>query len=328
MVILNDLHQGANRSAGTTAASAAELKAWIQETLAKLLLEIDEDLVILGDLFDSYRVENSDLLWVYKCLAHWKLKGHNLYMVPGNHDISNDSSKLSSFHLLCALLEEKPLEGFTRLNDEVCVISHVLNQDLFDKLLSEVPRCKYLLLHCNYDNNFAVGSDHSLNITRKQVEDLPVDVVYFAHEHSYREALGGKVFVAGNQYPTSISDCLDGQVKYYGAITEAGIVRRPSWDSDHYAEIKWDNLEPTNAPFVRLVGKCEPERAAEMATVVATYRRNSKAFIVGNAVEVKSSKVADELVATSFEAIANFDFMGTLAKYISKDELQLLESLK
>lgn len=327
MIILNDLHLGVNRAAGTTAQSAVDLKDWMFVYFARLTEQAHEDIIVLGDLFDSYNVSNADLLMSYKILSKWLIRGHKLVMVQGNHDISNDSSKLSSFHLLCELLDIEPVQGLRSMPDGMQVLSHVTNQDIFNDMLTRVQSGKYLLLHCNYDNHFAVNSDHSLNITKEQVANLPVEFVVFAHEHHARVAQGGKVFVCGNQFPSSISDCLGGD-KFYTRLTAEGPERVLSWEHKEYAEIQWHNLEPTDAPFVRLVGACEPERAAEMATVVATYRRNSAAFIVGNAVEVKSSQTADDLAAISFEAIANFDFMGTLAKYITPAELKLLESLK
>ena len=212
MIVIHDLLLGVQRSAGTTPASASALTVWMQQEFDNTLDRVNEDLVIVGDLFDTYQVPLRAVLATYTSLLNWLRKGHNLCLIPGNHDLSTDSSKLSSFQFLSQLLLDHPnvkyISGGGYVAEDVYAISHVPNEDLFDLELSKVPKCKYLLLHCNYDNNFAKESDHSLNISEEQCEKLPVEFVFFAHEHYYREELRGKVFIAGNQFPSSVSDCL------------------------------------------------------------------------------------------------------------------------
>lgn len=328
MIILNDLHLGVNRVAGTTPQSAANLKTYMFNQFGRLLNAANEDLVILGDLFDGYSVSNADLLLAYQNLQEWLTRGHKLTMVQGNHDCSNDSSKLSSFHLLCELLDIESVQGFRTLPDGTQIISHVLNQDLFDATLSRVQPGKYLLLHCNYDNHFAVNSDHSLNITKAQVEALPVEFVVFAHEHHARTALDGKVFVAGNQFPSSIADCLGGD-KAYTRLTDVGPVRVPFWAAaESYVEMPWDAQVLTTAEFVRLSGRCEPERAAEMSNMVAQYRRGSGAYIVSNAVEIGTREEFEAQAAESLVAAQSFDVMGALKEFLTVEEFKVLETLE
>ena len=82
--VLNDVHLGANRSAGTTGPSKLALKRAMLAQFHALLP--NSDLMILGDLFDSYDVAISDLLDVHDVLSTWLAKGHKLFLVPGNHD--------------------------------------------------------------------------------------------------------------------------------------------------------------------------------------------------------------------------------------------------
>jgi DNA repair exonuclease SbcCD ATPase subunit len=64
-------------------------------------------------------------------------------------------------------LVDKP----TQISDEMYVIPHVPNQDIFDLELERVPEgTKWLLLHCNFDNAFAGAMDHSLNLSRDQAK--------------------------------------------------------------------------------------------------------------------------------------------------------------
>ena len=330
MIVIHDLHLGVQRSAGTTPASASALTAWMQEQFEKILGRTDEDLVILGDLFDTYQVPLRTVLATYTSLSDWLRKGHNLCLIPGNHDLSTDSSKLSSFQFLSQLLLDHPnvkyISGGGYVTEDVYAISHVPNQDLFDMELAKVPKCKYLLLHCNYDNDFAKESDHSLNISEEQCGKLPVEFVFFAHEHYYREELRGRVFIAGNQFPSSVSDCLHKDDKFMTRLGDRP-ERIMTWDKAGYAEIDWRNPAESDAMFIRFVGHCKAEEAADMANVIAAYRKSSEAFVITNAVRVGDDTEGAELELKSLEEISKFSVMAALKDYLSEDDMKILESL-
>ncbi len=59
--VINDTHIGAIRSAGTTAASQLALRKHILERFQKLLPAAG-DLLINGDLFDSFSAPMNDVL--------------------------------------------------------------------------------------------------------------------------------------------------------------------------------------------------------------------------------------------------------------------------
>lgn len=334
MLVINDLHIGALRNAGTTIPSALALRNFGLSKLSEMLDEVNEDLVILGDLFDTYSIPMVDLLSVYRQLAGWLEKGHRLTLVPGNHDLSKDSSRLSSFEFLSGLLSELPnvhyLVGGGWVDEAagVYAISHVANQDLLNLELSKVPKCKVLLLHANYHNGFAVDSDHSLNVSQEQAEACPAETLFFAHEHYHRKALADRVWVAGNQFPMSVSDCLDGQHKFMHKLYADGSVERiRTWTKDDYAEVDWRNPQQTDARFVRFVGECKPEESADMAGVIVAYRKASDAFIVTNAVKVTTGEEDAALALGSLEAITNFNVMEALRDYLTEEEFKILESL-
>lgn len=327
--VINDLHMGCNRTGGTTPESAAALKAFMSEKLQTMLDVVDDNLIVMGDLFDAYTVPNDVLLDVYQRFREWQVMkgGRQLYMVPGNHDLSKDSSRLSSFALLCSLLEVDCLHGLTNIDDSIYTLSHVANQDEFNLLLSQVPDCEYLLVHCNYDNHFAVNSDHSLNMSREQAEACKAEKIYFAHEHHARTALGGKVFIGGNQFPSSVSDCLDKQSKYMYKLNEGSIMLTQTWSAVEYAEVDWKFPEATGAGFVRLAGTALPEEAAAMAEFVASYRKSSKAYVVTNAIIVGQDAESDKLKLASLEALQAFDVHAALKEYLTEDENKIIESL-
>lgn len=332
MIVLNDLHIGTIRSAGTTPRSALALRQFLIDEFSKCVARVDEDLVLNGDLFDTYQIPMSDLLQTYQILKQWLRKGHALHLVPGNHDLSTDSSKLSSFEFMGQLLlSESNVQYYKQgahISDDVYVIPHVPNQDLFDMELAKVPKCRYLLLHCNYDNNFAREADHSLNLSEEQAQKLPVDTIFFAHEHYYREALRGKVFIGGNQYPASISDCLHKEMKCMHRLGSKGVERIQTWSADDYCEMQWDDVQPTDARFIRFVGSAKPEQAVDVSNVIAQYRRASEAFIVGNAVRIGEDETLEKINVTSLEQVRAFDVWGALQEFLSPEEFKILESLK
>lgn len=332
MIILNDNHIGTLRSAGTTPKSALALREFLIAQLDSCLIKIDEDLIILGDLFDTHTIPLSDWLKVYDLLNTWLLRGHRLYLVAGNHDLNTDSSKVSHLQLLGRLLSGNSkvtyVEGHCKVNDDVYIISHVPNQDLLDYELTLVPKCKYLLVHANYDNDFAKEADHSLNISRDQIAKLPVDTVFFAHEHYYREDMRGKVFVGGNQFPASVSDCLHRDMKCMHRLGDKGIERIETWSAQDYSEIIWNAPHETTARFIRFIGQCSPEESVGMMESVARYRRNSEAFIVSNAVKVVDPDAEDQgIEINSVERVRSFDIMEALKRHLDEDEYKIIESL-
>lgn len=333
MMILNDSHIGTLRSAGTTPKSAFALRGFLLDSFEKQLQSIDEDLIILGDLFDTHTIPLSDWIKTYDAIKLWLMKDHRLYLVAGNHDLSTDSSKVSHFQLLGHMLRSNRnvtyIEGGKAINNDIYVISHVPNQDLFDLELSKVPKCKYLLVHANYDNDFAKGADHSLNISGEQLDKLPVETVFFAHEHYYREDRRGKVFIGGNQMPASISDCLHKDMKCMHRLTRSGIERIQTWDAADYAELDWQSPEATEARFIRFVGHATQEQVVEMTDRIARYRRASDAFIVGNAVKIGNALGDDEeeFTVNTLERVRAFDIMEALKRHLTPEEFSIIESL-
>jgi DNA repair exonuclease SbcCD nuclease subunit len=324
LTVINDLHIGTNRSAGTTPASAYALRNYILSEYANLLP--DTDVLINGDLFDTFAIPTEDLLKAYMITCSWLGKGFKLWLSIGNHDLSKDSSKLSSFHLFSKLLANRFPEQVFMVDKPIefeygYIIPHVLNQDLLDAELLKVPKCATLFLHCNYENNFATQSDHSLNITKDQVDALQVDEVVIAHEHQKRKI--GKVSIPGNQVATSISDWLNCNGKFYWKNSEL-----VQWSGrKDYAELDWRNPQDTDARFIRFVGHAKPEEAADMASVVAAYRRQSDAFIVSNAITVGENADLADLNLASLETLKAFDVMGALKEYLTEDEYKKVSEL-
>lgn len=330
MIVLNDLHLDANRSAGATPASAKALRECSLNSFTNFLETVDEDVIIVGDLMDTWQIGLSTVLAVYQAFDRWLEKGHRLIVQAANHDLSTDSSRYGSLQFLMALFADRPNVQFVIhagawVAEGMYCVPHVANSDLFDMELARVPECEVLFLHANLDNPWACSSDHSLNVTREQLDKLPAKLVYFGHEHHARRL--GKAFVGGVQWPTSVSDCLDKKDKFAYRITGTAIEPIKTWDSTNYAEIDWRNPEASDAQFIRFVGHCKAEEAADMANVIAAYRKSSDAFVITNAVRVGDDTEGAELELKSLEEISKFSVMAALKDYLSVEDVKILESL-
>lgn len=337
LYILNDLHLGVLRGAGTTPQTQLQLRDWAIQQLAELLkARQDGDVVLNGDLFDTYQIPLTDLLKVKRVFSAWlELTGNTLFLLPGNHDLSTDSSKLSSFEFMSQMLLDqhggkvKYYEELCQLRGDVLAIPHMPNQDLFELELDKVPDgYKYLLVHCNYDNGFAKQLDHSLNLSKERAEALPVKHIIFAHEHNANAHQSGKVLIAGNPFPTSISDCLNGsQHKYQYALTDDGPQAQKTWDHSGYAEVDWrGGSVPDSAQFVRVVGDVPAADAAAAIDAVNRLRRASPAFIVGNGLRIEGAEPKDFDMG-SLEAARAFDVVGALRKHLDEAQMKRVEEV-
>lgn len=330
MLVINDLHVSATRVAGTTPTSAADLKKFTLDSFESFMSGANESVLIAGDLFDVWQASLSDVLRTYRILKAWLTKGHKLVVMAANHDLSTDSSKFGSLQFLMALLSDEPNVQFVIhagawVAEGMYCVPHVANSDLFDMELAKVPECEVLFLHANLDNPWACSSDHSLNVTREQLDRLPAKLVYLGHEHHARRL--GKAFVGGVQWPTSVSDCLDKKDKFAYRIIGSAVEPIMTWDASGYEEIDWRNPAPSTAQFIRFTGHCTPAEAAAMADTIARYRKDSDAFVITNAVRVGDDTEGDELVLDSLEAINNFNVMAALRDYLTAEDMAILESL-
>ena len=328
LTILNDLHIGVLRSGGTTPATAWNLRQKTLQATRELLDGVDTDLVINGDLFDSYACPHADLLEAFEIFSQWLERGHKLWLVMGNHDLSTDSTKLSAAEFFGKILESgcervQVLRGSGWINAETYAISHVSNQDLFDIELSKMPECKYLLLHCNYDNKFAAQSDNSLNLTEDTAKALPVQTIILGHEHQRRSMLDGKVQIIGNQIPTSVADCLGNKQKVYARLS-SDLELVTCWHSEgDFIELDWQELREVPCRFVRITGEATAAQAPDVAKAISRYRSVSEALVVTNAVKI--AQESGEGFAQDLETLQGFNVLDALLSFFTPEEAAVIK---
>lgn len=335
VTVLNDWHIGAVRTGGTTPATAYQLRQDLLSQFEEQLYAIDTDLMVLGDLFDGPNISMADLLRTFEVLSDWLTRNNKcLDLVNGNHDLSKDASRLSSFELLCKLLVSVHGDRVMHIEQPTMtphgyIIPHLPNQDLFNLAMEKVPPCRALFVHCNYDNQFAVESDHSLNLSKAQAEAAPVEYIIFAHEHQGRTELGGKVVIIGNQVPSSVSDCLGRQPKSRLVVGER-LEFHQTWDPDaDFLEVDWTELaRAADMPhrFIRVTGVATSDEASLVVTAIARFRAASPALVITNSVKVQGRDDSEQL-ELSHDEITSFSVLEALSEYLDDSDYQKITQL-
>lgn len=348
-LILNDVHLGVQRTAGTTPMSAINLQDYLQDSFCETIHEhLDKHLILNGDLLDSFEISLSQVWKTAQTLQSWIDQSSpmaKLFMLAGNHDLSPKAERISSFELLCRILKSANQDkveyvlmgGLTNLYDNVWALPHVPNQFILDleaeKALETIKGPATLLLHCNYDNNFAQVSDHSLNLTEdiaKQSDSRGIKLV-IAHEHQKRVLRYGMVYITGNQWSSSIADCLGNEAKYAHILEDDGVTITPFMTQDlsaDYIEVDWTDLASVeDQRFIRVTGKVPQDLAADVITTISKYRSKSNALVIGNAVKIEGMEGMDELEEISFEQIKAFDVLSELLNLLEPKEQEVVKRL-
>lgn len=332
--VFNDIHIGAARSAGTTPATQLELRAGLISQFAGLLdlAQDGEDVMILGDLFDSHTVPVLDVLSTYRVLTGFLTENPSstLFLVAGNHDLSKTSTTLSSFQLLVSLLEDfRPRQAFGVLQPmptaHGVIVPHAANQDLLNHNLSTVSKTGIVFLHCNYDNGFAAVSDQSLNLSREVVASRPNNTFVLGHEHQTKRE--GRVWIPGNQICSSISDCLHTKAKQYVKIVDGApeLVKLRDID-DIYIEMDWTALTDCPHRFVRVTGNATASQAPEVLAAINSYRRaNETALVIGNYVAIDGEDSIGNVFSENLASVKAFDVMAALKESLTEVEFAVVE---
>lgn len=340
-LVINDLHIGVTRSGGTTPQSQQELRDYLLNGLSQLLASEDEEVVINGDLFDSFTVDTSQVIETANIIHNWlsfRPKAR-INLIAGNHDWNPRGDKVSSFHLLGVMLGMSDVsarvrvfdKGFSHVSGNVWCVPHMPNQEAFDVEIGKALKQngKYLLLHCNYKNGFAENSDHSLNINDEQVGKLMMAgwTLIIGHEHIGYTLREGRVVVVGNQFPSSVSDCINDPDKQALKITDNGLEFVTTWAAeDNYYEVGWRDMEvDMNCCFIRVTGEATALEAAEVIKAVSNLRQRHSAFVIANAVKIEGHDMS--LTAESVESIKAFDVVGAIMSELNEQEKEVVKGL-
>lgn len=351
-LILNDIHLGFSRAGGTTPESRQALAEYLRSSLEKTLSGLESThVVVMGDLFDDFTVDTRYVLDAYNIFNRLLDEPTNsLTLVAGNHDHNPRGDKVSSFNLLCGVLDRYSQFQSVKVGGVSADISgtnvfvaHHANQELFDPTLQDLlTTCAdgdNVFLHANYDNNFAVESDHSLNVSAdvaSAFRDKGVKL-FFAHEHQAREVNG--VTVMGNQWPTSVSDCLNNDAKFFHICYdgEEEFKKVQTWSAGDavagFSRVPWLDLKGDgplpSTGFVRFEGTATMTDAGNVVTEIAAYRRkNPDVFVVTSSVAVEGAPKADVDLPQMLESTKGFDVWSFMKGHFTEEEYVALEKMR
>lgn len=365
LLIISDIHLGTDRRAGTTTITAAQLKEYLFDSFDAILQgHLDKDVLINGDLFDEFTEDDATIKTSFAIIAKWlRDSGNTIHMVFGNHDKSAKGDRLSSFDLLTLVLQEAFPDQvvsyepeLTKVREGVWVIPHCMNSDLFDlelnKALDTLTKGDKLLLHANVMNPFADASDHSLNVTEDMAKQLAAAGIQclYGHEHQWRCInFEGKrykhtkdfdpdadIIVMGNQFPSSIADCLGSGVsqtdgrKYAHILDTNNKIRQVvTWDSvGSYISVDWTELDQVgDEQFVRVSGQVDSAQAAQVINLISRFRQRSKALMITNAVKINGASSIDEFGGVSLEEIKTFDVLESLLEELEPAQQKAVKAL-
>jgi len=323
------------------------LRKYLRDSLSLLLATVeDNEVTVNGDLFDGFTVDVNEVVFAYELFADWmRVNDRNvLNLCRGNHDWNPRGDKLSSFHLLCHFLKARFGDrvqvfdkGFSVISGLIYSIPHMPNQELFnieiEKAIDSTPLPgSYLLLHCNYKNGFAENSDHSLNINDDQVGALMRAgwTLVLGHEHQGYSLRGGRIVVVGNQFPSSIADCLGENRKFALRIKDDGNYESvETWESDgNFLEIDWHELDSVqDAKFIRVTGTASAEESATVVGAIATLRQKHDAFVITNAVKVAGHAIAEEATMASLENVRSYNVMDAIMSQLDDEEQAVVRDI-
>ena len=334
--ITTDWHIAVKRVGGTTPESQARLRAYLRQSLQAQLDNTDH--LIAGDLFNDFTIDTLDLLETYRIFSAWLFKyGKKLALVRGNHDWKpSGENKRSSFDLLGAILKQHFPEQVTVASTvtewkQFILVPHLANSDILNLEISKLKDVsnKVIVFHANVGNFFAAETQHSLNLTMEQVEDLVSrgNLVIFGHEHQYRSLVSGRCVVLGNTAPSSIADCIGSPFKYAAMVEGAQYELKPAWDANgSYIEADWRDLTNIDGcNFIRVVGNAAALEAAAVIKAVSQLRQRSDAYVITNSVKVEGQDMT--INTESIESIKAFDVMGAIYAELNEREIETVKEL-
>jgi len=326
-LLISDPHMGLTRKSGVTADSLRLFEAMKATALESTMFEHqDKEVVITGDLFNGSLVSQEAVLRVSQILRTHPKK---IWVIAGNHDLSNDKAKMSSLEFLHYLLEGdnvevvfKPTVLPTDSGTKIVMVPHLSNQELFNAAIASVD-ADILITHCNYENPFAVDKDHSLNLTKEQAKKFKL--VISGHEHNASKR--GNVCMLGAFAPCAVNEAATPKQTFILDGASMRLRTLPNQAQDElcsYGEVDWRQVE--NAPnreFINVIGEATTEEAPTVLNAIANARRKSSASMIKNSVTVESISLGS-LEEASFESVDTWEILEKMLAPKHKEHLRRL----
>lgn len=195
--------------------------------------------IIVGDLFDTFIVSNEVLYRVYHAIlrAAQARPMHHFLFLMGNHDVSRDSTLVSSFSILQAMLMHQMNVEFYRTTQHITVGSSDILMCPYSEFKTAAEDVhpfwedgKTFDLVVGHWDTISFGSDHNV-LPAKMLKDM-TQLVVTGHEHNKRdvgidkdgnltpEETDCSLFVTGSMIPYSHAEDPEGKLYVTKTLAE------------------------------------------------------------------------------------------------------------
>jgi DNA repair exonuclease SbcCD nuclease subunit len=233
--LIGDPHLGRVFKTGVPLHRLGEREQLVFEQFQEELLEGEDDVIIMGDLFDTYIVDPTTLLKVSDVINRVNHRVKGVYILRGNHDESRDSYTRGSFDVLERLCLNatfvKSIRSLYHPTENVQVL--LCGYDAFTSshdILIGLPKTEIKTLaalgHWDLTSH---GSDFNL-VPTEALAKLGVPVVYTGHIHKAQtiERHGVTVHAVGSLQPYAHGEQQVGDTFYQTLTLEEFGVRDPA----------------------------------------------------------------------------------------------------
>lgn len=230
ILFVGDPHLGRRFTTGVPSHRLGDREEFLFSNFKRLANPTDKlvtKIIIVGDLFDKFVVNPTITFEAFQILS--KIPKHiQAYLIPGNHDLSKDTTKISSFQLLTSLLVHVP-------NVHVVTESEnkVIKYEETDKVLNLYFDCYDPFDECLVNLDLDVISKSGPILSTGHWDSLSIldrgytphqdiltysSLVVSGHEHTYREYIypfdktKTKVLFTGSMQPYSHAEDPDSDI--------------------------------------------------------------------------------------------------------------------
>lgn len=201
ILFIGDPHLGRRFVTGVPSHRIGDREAYMYSQFSRLLNTSYDPLItkviIPGDLFDKFIVSPTVVLDTFNILRQVD-EDVDVFIIPGNHDLSKDTTKTSSFQLLTHLIQAKCSNVKVFQKSEVHSVSYNNSKDVLNLYFD----CYNPFSDCVVEEDLKDLSDKSTIISVGHWDSLSIldkgytphqdiltysNLVVSGHEHTYRE---------------------------------------------------------------------------------------------------------------------------------------------
>lgn len=243
ILFIGDPHLGRRFVTGVPSHRIGDREAFMYSQFSRLLNTAYDPLitkiVITGDLLDKFIVSPTVILDTFNILNQVD-EDVDVFIIPGNHDLSKDTSKTSSFQLLTHLISSKCSSIKVIQKSE----SHTIHYNSCKDILNLYFDCYNPFSDCTVEEDLKSMSETSTIISVGHWDSLSIldkgytphqdiltysNLVISGHEHTYREYTypfdksKTKVLFAGSMQPYSHAEDPDQDI--YLTVKEKDLIK-------------------------------------------------------------------------------------------------------